>query len=713
MKNCNHKTVNCKLLVIIPAYNAGKYLASTLKSLLKQSFSEFRVVIADDASTDDTVAVASGFIHKFAGRLSILSYNANAGTYRTMNKAIAHELKDPSWQFFTISGADDSSAPDRFDKQMAAFSDSLYGVGCAWQKVDAKTKKKLFQRRSGSSVYIFRRQLIDISGFYDSVRYGADTEYLYRAIRKLGAQAFIDLPEVLATAWETGNGLTSGYKGGSAFPGARQVYVNTFQIDHAKGKLYRHHIHKPIIATMATMAGREASAAATIESIIPQVDHLYVWANPGSNLSCSNPKVTVHHGDADLGDVGKFAFDQLLPDCYRITIDDDLIYPYDFVSRTINNVIHYKAVISYHGKIYDHSRPDKSYYKDIKTAVACLKHYPSDIRVDCGGTGVMGYDIAMIRYNHHDFLHINMADTWVGKFCHERSIPIMALAHLPEWIKVGADFADCIYNHLHDKDTIQTQILNSFICPLASEPVIVGMASFPARVNALRESVASILPQCDELCIYLNDYDHVPDYLIHDKITVFQSQHHQGDIGDVGKFYAVAGRSGYIFLADDKIIYPADYVRETIQNIEKHKRLAVVTYHGRQLSPSKPCTSYYRDYYRICDFQRHHSADTPLHIGGTGVMAFHSSLLDIDLAVFTKTNMSDIFFAEHCLMNNIPIIGLKHTARYFRVSRLFDPSVSICRTFAYNDQFQTQYINAIPWPHPPISVETRHALSHI
>lgn len=47
--------------VIIPAYNAGKYLAETMQSVLDQSFTDFELIICDDGSTDNTASVAKSF----------------------------------------------------------------------------------------------------------------------------------------------------------------------------------------------------------------------------------------------------------------------------------------------------------------------------------------------------------------------------------------------------------------------------------------------------------------------------------------------------------------------------------------------------------------------------------------------------------------------------------------------------------------------------
>lgn len=52
--------------VIIPMYNAAKYIPQTLESLLYQTMQDFEVVVIDDCSTDNSVEVVESFAEKFA-----------------------------------------------------------------------------------------------------------------------------------------------------------------------------------------------------------------------------------------------------------------------------------------------------------------------------------------------------------------------------------------------------------------------------------------------------------------------------------------------------------------------------------------------------------------------------------------------------------------------------------------------------------------------
>ena len=49
------------LSIIIPAYNAAKYIRSTIDCALAQSLSENEVIVVDDGSTDDTIDILESY----------------------------------------------------------------------------------------------------------------------------------------------------------------------------------------------------------------------------------------------------------------------------------------------------------------------------------------------------------------------------------------------------------------------------------------------------------------------------------------------------------------------------------------------------------------------------------------------------------------------------------------------------------------------------
>ena len=68
-----------KISVIVPVFNAEKFLGVCLESLMIQTLKDFEVLVVDDCSTDDSVAVAENFLERFGGRLKIFLLEENSG----------------------------------------------------------------------------------------------------------------------------------------------------------------------------------------------------------------------------------------------------------------------------------------------------------------------------------------------------------------------------------------------------------------------------------------------------------------------------------------------------------------------------------------------------------------------------------------------------------------------------------------------------------
>lgn len=221
---------------------------------------------------------------------------------------------------------------------------------------------------------------------------------------------------------------------------------------------------------------------------------------------------------------------------------------------------------------------------------------------------------------------------------------------------------------------------------------------FARRPEALKEVVPRILPQCDELHIYLNNYDKIPDFLSISKIKTFLSEEHLGDLGDVGKFYLCdKWEKCYHFTVDDKILYPPDYTDKMIQFIEKYKRKAIVSAHGRIFNERKS-TSYYWDCKAFRGCTMGFSEDEFVHELGTGAMAYHSDTLPkFDLSIFQRINMTDIYFSIFLQKNKIPILNPARKNAWIWVSNKHDDNYSIHNIWNKRDGIMTDEINKHKW----------------
>ena len=75
-----NKTFSPAVSVVIPLFNAEKYLGTCLESIAAQTFQEFEVIVVDDCSTDQSLTVAENFLERFDGRLKIISLPQNTGS---------------------------------------------------------------------------------------------------------------------------------------------------------------------------------------------------------------------------------------------------------------------------------------------------------------------------------------------------------------------------------------------------------------------------------------------------------------------------------------------------------------------------------------------------------------------------------------------------------------------------------------------------------
>lgn len=115
-----------KVSVIMPAYNAGKYIREAINSILSQTFSDFEFIILNDCSTDSTEEIILSYHDP---RIVYVKNEKNLGVAATLNRG----LEMARGEYIARMDADDISLPERFAKQVA-YMDEHQGVavcGCA------------------------------------------------------------------------------------------------------------------------------------------------------------------------------------------------------------------------------------------------------------------------------------------------------------------------------------------------------------------------------------------------------------------------------------------------------------------------------------------------------------------------------------------------------------------------------------------------------
>jgi glycosyltransferase involved in cell wall biosynthesis len=101
--------MDVKISVLLPVYNAEKYIAEAVRSVLNQTFQGFELIIINDGSTDNTIDL----IRSFDDRRIITVEQANAGIAAALNKGI--ELA--RGEYIARFDADDICYPHRLEQQ--------------------------------------------------------------------------------------------------------------------------------------------------------------------------------------------------------------------------------------------------------------------------------------------------------------------------------------------------------------------------------------------------------------------------------------------------------------------------------------------------------------------------------------------------------------------------------------------------------------------
>jgi len=102
--------------VCIPAYNNEHFIGFTLQSVLNQTYSNFEIIVTDDASTDGTVSVVKSFSDS---RIRLVRNQVNLGMGGNWNKA----LSCAGGKYVKLLCADDAVYPDCFCRQAEILED--------------------------------------------------------------------------------------------------------------------------------------------------------------------------------------------------------------------------------------------------------------------------------------------------------------------------------------------------------------------------------------------------------------------------------------------------------------------------------------------------------------------------------------------------------------------------------------------------------------
>jgi glycosyltransferase involved in cell wall biosynthesis len=180
--------------VVIPAYNAERYIGEAIESMLGQTYAPVETIVVDDGSSDATAEIAAGY----AGVTVIRQENAGPSVARNRG------FKSSSGEIVAFHDSDDAMTPDKLAVQVGHLLDHP-GVGCvlAEQEVLVEAGAELPFWIEGSTVptvmpprppdladeplvhpmtMVVRRGVFErVGGFDETMRSAEDFDWMLRA----------------------------------------------------------------------------------------------------------------------------------------------------------------------------------------------------------------------------------------------------------------------------------------------------------------------------------------------------------------------------------------------------------------------------------------------------------------------------------------------------------------------------------------------------
>ena len=127
---------NNKVSVIMGIYNCADTLPEAIDSIIAQTYTDWELIMCDDASTDNTYTVAKEYQEKYPEKIILIKNEVNSYLSYSLN----HCLEHVTGTFVARMDGDDVSLPDRFEKQVQYLHEhpDIQLVGTAMQWFDEK-----------------------------------------------------------------------------------------------------------------------------------------------------------------------------------------------------------------------------------------------------------------------------------------------------------------------------------------------------------------------------------------------------------------------------------------------------------------------------------------------------------------------------------------------------------------------------------------------
>jgi len=214
-----------KVSVIIPTHNRADILREAITSVLSQSFSDFEIVVVDDASRDNTSEVVRAIDDQ---RIKYLRHETNRGVALARNTGVLNS----TGQYIAFLDDDDEWLPDKLKKQYDLLEGSPVIVGVVHTgsfAVDVSSRKilrqltptkrgKIFDEMfiqnsiAPTSTFFLRRECFERVGLFDvKLEFGEDFDMWLRIAKEFQFE-YIEEPLVKFSVSNNKSSLSANYE---------------------------------------------------------------------------------------------------------------------------------------------------------------------------------------------------------------------------------------------------------------------------------------------------------------------------------------------------------------------------------------------------------------------------------------------------------------------------------------------------------------------
>lgn len=164
--------------IIIPVYNAAKYLNYTIESIQKQTYQNYEIILIDDKSTDNSLEIIKKYAEKNK-KIKYYAFEQNKGTAVARNVALSMSRG----RFIAYIDADDKWKNDKLEKQINYMTKNNYYFTCSdYEKINenGKSLKKIIKMPTKIDYNIYIRNTI-----IQTVGVIVDTKYISKKLLEM------------------------------------------------------------------------------------------------------------------------------------------------------------------------------------------------------------------------------------------------------------------------------------------------------------------------------------------------------------------------------------------------------------------------------------------------------------------------------------------------------------------------------------------------